>query len=347
MAGGLARGVLVTGASGFLGRHLLDVLAEAGVRTSVLVRPGTDRSGFEGRPVELREADYGDPASLRRAVCGVAAVFHLGAVVDDTNEVRLRAGNVEATRRLATACLETISAPPRFVYASSISAVGPSPSGRPKAETDPCRPVSAYGRSKRAAELAVAELHPDLPRVVLRLPNMLGEGQRQLRATMALIRKRIVPIPGNGDKQTSLCFARDAAKALLQAAQRGAAGVFHVSDGDRYSWGDIVAPLVRVLAPGLVLRLRTPSLTAVASLVEAWAGIAHQAPRLTVHNVRSAFRYYWVFDAGKIRREWGFRPSLAFEPEMTRLAEAYRDEMRAWSRRDNRAMPSSKSAAGA
>jgi nucleoside-diphosphate-sugar epimerase len=117
MAGGLARGVLVTGASGFLGRHLLDVLAEAGVRTSVLVRPGTDRSGFEGRPVELREADYGDPASLRRAVCGVAAVFHLGAVVDDTNEVRLRAGNVEATRRLATACLETISAPPRFVYA--------------------------------------------------------------------------------------------------------------------------------------------------------------------------------------------------------------------------------------
>jgi dihydroflavonol-4-reductase len=326
-AGGSGR-VLVTGGTGFLGRHLLDLLAEGTHEVVVLVREETDRTGLAGRPIIPVKADYDDPASLLRALEGVTRVYHLGAAVDDQDEEILERGNVRATRSLAEACLRARSGPPLFVYASSIAAAGPSTPGRPKTEAEPCRPVSAYGRSKLKAERVLLSLRPALPSVLLRLPNLIGSGQRQMETTMALIARRIVPIPGNGDRQTSLCTAADAARALLLAAERspGRGEIYNVSDGAAYRWEDIVAPLVRVLASGPVVRLRTPALIAVAALMEVGAGIRNAAPRLTVHDVRSARRNYWVFDDSKIRRELEFRPSASVARELERIARAYRDE---------------------
>jgi len=332
MAAAAAPGrVLVTGGTGFLGRHLLDLLADGTREVAVLVRRETDRKSLAGRPVIPVAGDYDDPASLSRALADVTRVYHLGAAVDDQDEEILERGNAGATRALAEACLRTPSSPPLFVYASSISASGPSRPGRPKTEAEPCRPVSAYGRSKRKAEQILQSLSSALPSVILRLPNLIGMGQRQMETTLALIARRIVPIPGNRDRQTSLCTAVDAARALLLAAERspGRGEIYNVSDGAAYRWEDIVAPLVRVLASGPVVRLRTPALIASAALMEAWAGVRRAAPRLTVHDVRSARENYWIFDDAKIRKELGFRPAVSVEEELDRIARAYRDERRA------------------
>ena len=327
-AAGAPGRVLVTGGTGFLGRHLLDLLADGTREVAVLVRKETDRRGLAGRPVVPVAGDYDDPASLSRALAGVKRVYHLGAAVDEQHEEILERVNVGATRALAEACLRTASDPPLFVYASSISASGPSRPGRLKTEAEPCRPVSPYGRSKLKAERILLSMSPLLPSVILRLPNLIGMGQRQMETTMALIARRIVPIPGNRDRQTSLCAAADAARALLLAAEQspGRGEIYNVSDGAAYRWEDIVAPLVRVLAPGPVLRLRTPALIAAAALMEAWAGVRRAAPRLTVHDVRSARENYWVFDDSKIRRELGFRPAVSVEKELDRIARAYKDE---------------------
>ena len=334
--------VLVTGGTGFLGRHLIELLTDGTHEIGVLVRRDTDKSLWAGRAVIPLEADYDDAASLRRALTGVTVVFHLGAAVDDLDEETLDRGNVQATRALSEACLQTGSRPPLFVYASSISAAGPSTPGRPRTEEEPCRPVSAYGRSKLRAERLLQERGPALPSVILRLPNLIGEGQRQLRTTMALVSRRIVPIPGNGDRQTSLCTATDAARALLLAAERspGRGEIYNVNDGGAYRWEDIVESLVRVLAPGPVVRLRTPMLIAAAALMEAWAGIRKAAPRFSVHDVRNTHRNYWVFDGSKFRRELGFEPTVALEPELKRIARAFRDEMRPPRKRNAPSAPS-------
>jgi dihydroflavonol-4-reductase len=322
---------LVTGGTGFLGGHLLDLLADGKREVAVLLRKDSRRSLLSGRPVIPLEADYDDESSLRRALSGVSCVYHLGAAVDATDEEILERANVRATAALAGACLRLGSRAPMFVYASSISASGPSIPGRPKTEEDPCRPISAYGRSKREAERIVRALGADLPSVILRLPNIIGTGQRQLRAAMSLISRRIVPIPGNGDHQTSLLSAADAARALRLAAARspGRGEVYNVGDGRAYRWEDIVAPLTRILAPGPVVRLRTPLLIAAGAVVETWAAMRKDAPRLTVHDVCSVFRNYWVFDDSKIRRELGFRSMDTIEMELTKMARSFRDERRA------------------
>lgn len=318
--------VLVTGSTGFLGRHLLDLLAVRGYEAVCLVRPETDARVLDGRPVVRVEADYADVASLRRAVQGARFVFHLGAVLGASDEQAFFQGNVAATQSLAAACLNS-STPPRFIFASSIAAAGPSRDGRPKTEMDPCEPVSAYGRSKLLAESALAALRPALPLVVLRLPNLLGRGQAQLRSAMSLIRRRIVPTLGDGRRRTSISFAQDAARALLLAAERspGLGEAYYVTDGKSYSWRDLVEPLVGELAPGPVLRLPAVALFGVAALAEGWSRMRRAPPALTIGDVVSVVSRDWVYDDTLIRSRLGYAPSVEFATEMTRLARAYRE----------------------
>ena len=317
--------VLVTGSTGFLGRHLLDLLAERGYEAVCLIRPETDARVLDGRAVVRAEADYADAGSLRRALRGVRFVFHLGAVLDGRDEQALFRGNVEATQQLAGACL-TYATPPRFVYASSIAAAGPS-AGRPKLETDPCEPVSSYGRSKLLGEQGLNALLPALPLVVLRLPNLVGLGQWQLRSVMALVRRRIVPVLGGPRRRTSICFAQDAARALLLAAERsaGEGEVYFATDGGSYTWEELVNPLVRELAPGPVLRLGLPPLLGAAALLQAWASARRVSPAVTIGDVLSARRHDWLFDDALIRRRLEWTPSVEFASEMPRLARAFRE----------------------
>jgi len=318
--------VLVTGSTGFLGRHLLDLLIARGYEPVCLVRPQTDAGSLDGRPVVRADGDYTDAASLQRALRGVRFVVHLGAALSASDEQVFFQANVAATQLLAAACLNGTT-PPRFIFASSIAAAGPSSDGRPKREAEPCEPVSAYGRSKLLAEKALAALCPALPLVILRLPNLLGRGQSQLRSTMSLIRRGIVPALGNGHRRTSICFAQDAARALLLAAERSPARgeVYYVTLGTSYSWRELVQPLVEELAPRLLLRVPTPALLAAAALAQAWARLRRSVPLLTIGDVRSAVSYDWVYDDSLIRRRLGWAPTVEFAPEMTRLAREFRD----------------------
>lgn len=318
--------VLVTGSTGFLGRHLLDHLAARGYAAVCLIRPATDARVLVGRPVVRAAADYDDADSLDRALAGVRCVFHLGAVLDGRDERALFRANVEATQLLAAACLRS-ERPPRFVFASSISAAGPSSDGRRMRETDPCAPVTAYGRTKLLAERALAALRPQLPLVVLRFPNLLGEGQRQLGTTMSLVRRHIVPVPGSPRTRTSICFAPDAARALVLAAERSPCQgeVYYATDGGAYTWQDLVEPLVRELVSGPVLRLRAPVLAGIAALIQAWAGLRGSTPVLTVDDILSTRRYNWLYDDTLIRTRLGWAPRVAFAAEMPRLARAFRE----------------------
>ncbi len=316
--------VLVTGSTGFLGRHLVDHLLQRGYEVACLVRPRTDVRALNGRHIVRADADYADPASLGRALEGVRTVFHLGALLDGRDEAALFRANVEATQLLAAACLRRPE-PPRFVYASSISAAGPSPDGRPRTESDPCAPVSAYGRSKLLAERGLAALLPALPLVVLRLPNILGEGQPKLASTTSLVRRRIVPIPGTRRTRTSIVFAQDAARALVLAAERspGKGEVYFVTGGAAYTWQELVEPFVDELVRGPVLRLRSPVLAAVAALIQGWSAVRGIRPVVTVSDVLSTRRHSWVFDDALIRERLGWEPSVDFASEMRRLARVY------------------------
>jgi len=212
---------LVTGASGFVGHHLVAHLVEDGTHVRCLVRPtsGTDRLRKMG--VELVEGNVTDAESLRRAVRGVDVVYHLAGVTKSLRKETMCEVNEVGSRLVAEACAAGES-PPVLVAVSSLAAAGPSSATRLRTEADPERPVSVYGKSKRAGELAVAALAGDVPATIVRPPIVFGEGDTDmLDMIRPVVRFRLHAAPGLLTKRFSLIHADDLSAGIRLAAEKG------------------------------------------------------------------------------------------------------------------------------
>ena len=183
--------IALTGATGFIGRHLLQALTARGYRVRVLLR----------RPVAVPEGassavvgDLSRPMNMAAALAGVDAVVHsagLAHAMSGTPEDDYRASNLEATRTLA-ACAAKARVR-RFVFLSSIRAQTGPGADHPLRETDPAEPTDAYGRSKLAAEEVLAESGLDW--VALRPVLVYGAGVKGNMAALLRLARTPYPLP--------------------------------------------------------------------------------------------------------------------------------------------------------
>jgi nucleoside-diphosphate-sugar epimerase len=319
---------LVTGSSGFVGGHLVRHLLQRGYDVSCLVRSASPAGALAKLPVTLVSGSYFDLESLRRAVRGMDYVFHAGAVLSAPDWPGYFKTNVEGTANILEACVQANPALRKFVHVSSISAAGPAPGKKPLRETDACRPVSLYGQSKRQAELAATAFFSRLPVVIIRPPNVLGAGQRELLAVMKLLRRRIVPVIGRREKQTSICFVQDLVRALVLAAEhdRASGRTYFVAADEAYSWREIMAELLRALDMKFVLKIPHALLLGVALVSEAVAGLSGKPPLVTRSDLRSARGNYWLCDGSRIHAELGFRTEVEFAAGMRDIVRQFRAE---------------------
>ncbi|MCC6557334.1 MAG: SDR family NAD(P)-dependent oxidoreductase [Polyangiaceae bacterium] len=225
--------VVVTGAAGFVGRHLVRLLAEGGARVRATDRAPEDRAFFGPLGVEYVAADLTDPASLRRVFEGsLDRVFHLGAICNFTTPYdRLRPVNVEGARRVAA--LSRRAGVRRFVHMSSTAVYGRY-RGRPFTEEAARAPADDYGRSKRDGEDEVfAEMRAGLPVTVLRPCTIYGPGCTDGAGKVFSRRSAIGAIPGSGRQALSTVRVEDVAAAAEHLSRRPEANgqVYNLVDG--------------------------------------------------------------------------------------------------------------------
>jgi nucleoside-diphosphate-sugar epimerase len=304
----------VTGSSGFVGGHLVRHLLGRGYDVSCLVRATSDPGALAALPVARISGSYFDLESLRRAVRGVDVIFHAGAVLSAPDWPGYCKTNVEGTANLLEACAQDNPGLRKFVYISSISAAGPALDKKPLREADDCRPVSLYGKSKFLAEQAAVAFFDRLPIVIIRPPNVLGSGQKELLAVMKLLRRRIVPLIGRREKQTSICFVPDLVRALVLAAEqdRARGKTYFVAAAEACSWRDILKQLLLEMDLKFVLKIPHPLLLGVALVSEAVSGLTGKPPLVTRSDLCSARDKYWLCDASLIREELGFQTEVEF-----------------------------------
>ena len=181
--------VMVTGATGFVGSHLVEALCEKDVQVNVFTRKTSNDKWIADLPPDRYYGDMSDPESLRDALDGVETVFHLAGVTKAFDEKTYIRVNAEGTKHLLDACLSMQSPPKRIVIVSSLAAAGPSTRDRPKRESDPCRPVSPYGRSKQMAEEVAAYYTDKLSIVIVRPPAVYGPRDGDFLSSFKLIKK--------------------------------------------------------------------------------------------------------------------------------------------------------------
>ncbi|HMB07936.1 MAG TPA: NAD-dependent epimerase/dehydratase family protein [Isosphaeraceae bacterium] len=246
---------LVTGATGFLGRHVLAAL-DAGATPGIQVVASGRRRPSSWAPSTFLEVDLGDPAAVRSAI-GTSepeVILHLAGRTPPAGAKALYRDNARATVHLLDA-LRGRGRPARVVLAGSAAELGPVPvDDLPVGEDYPCRPRDAYGRSKWLATAAGLAARAPLDVVVARVFNPIGPGLPASQAFGRFAARLAEPGPdplrlgvGDLDARRDFVDVRDVARALVALAIAGRAGrVYHVGTGRSHRVGDGLDHLIRL-----------------------------------------------------------------------------------------------------
>jgi nucleoside-diphosphate-sugar epimerase len=308
--------VALTGATGFLGSHIADQLLAAGCRVRVSVRATSNLRWLEGKPVEIVEIDLGSAADCRAFVAGSEAVVHCAGVVSATREEDYRKANVDTTRVLLEAAQQEWAgvADHVFLLVSSLAAHGPAPLSRPAVETAECHPITAYGRSKRAAEQLALEGDWDFRCVSLRPPGLYGPRDTEFVPLFKAARWGLTARIGQSITGLSLVDGRDAAAAALALlASEQAVGPYFVDDGQAgYSWPQLAAALGQAAGRKVrVLPLPLGLLKLAAAVVG--RGRAARSPVLNADRLADLDAEGWACDGSRLNRDTGFRAQFDLE----------------------------------
>ncbi len=314
--------VLVTGATGFIGQHLVKrLLAVDPAQVRIVTRSRPPANAFlepnERRRLEAVVGDLSLPDDFEPLCEDIDVVFHTAAVVPYRPGVpkavlACKQLNVEGTTRLARAAARSGVA--RFVHVSSTAAMGIQGEGVVD-EQSPCYPDSPYGRSKRNAELQLMSLYRThgLNVVILRPCLVSGEGQRggPLLTLFKLCRRGWFPVIGNClDLEKPLLCVHDLVGALFLAAAKGRRGEIYLlhSDG-RHTLRQVVETAGRMVGNARPYR-RIPMALAylVVGALAPLAYLAGRSPPMTAPRV-SQFLSQRRIEIRKARTELQFRPA--------------------------------------
>jgi len=307
--------VLVTGANGFIGRALCDVLAASGRRVRKAVR-----MPVPGLPDAVAVGDIGTDTDWGAAFDGVECILHLASPSDPQRGspaeslAGYRRVNVAGSRRLAEQA--AAAGAQRLLFMSTIKVNGERTAERAYAENDAPRPEDAYGISKQEAEQVLRDVgqKTGLEIVVLRPPLVYGPGVKGNFLRLMNLVARGVPLPlAAVDNRRSLIYTGNLAGAIGKAldAPQAAGRTYLVSDGEDVSMPDLVRGLARAL--GVKPRLLSFPLAAL-GLAATLAGKRAEFARVTGSL---------QVDSSRIRRELDWRPPFTLAQGLELTAKWY------------------------
>lgn len=316
----------VTGATGFVGGHLVDRLLAAGDEVTALVRSPAKAAGLAERGVRLVRGDLEARDALREAAAGADVVYHVAALVGAVDEAEFLRANREGTASVVAAVRE-VAVSARFVQVSSLAAAGPAARGRPRAAHEPEAPVTMYGRSKLAAEQVVRE--SGLRWVIVRPPAVYGPRDADNFITLfRALRWGVAPIFGDGTQELSLVHVEDLAAGIR------AAGV--AADVERRAWfvhhpevvtsADVVRGIARELGRGVTV-LPLPRVVAAAALgvTGRLATLLKRKTILRADKVHEFFAPAWTGDVAPFLAATGWQPRFDLAAGLAHTHAWYRE----------------------
>jgi dihydroflavonol-4-reductase len=316
--------VLLTGASGFIGSHVLASLLDAGYPVRALVRPGSRWRAPAG--AETLEGDVRRSGELVRGIEGCRWLVHVAGSYSFSPRRRAEANAVNVRGCASLLEAARLAGVERAVVTSSSATVGPAPEGGLATEADRAEPDghSAYHASKIAQERAA--LAARLP-VVLVLPTApVGAGDAAPtptgRMVLDVLRGRVPGSVGGGG--LNLVDVRDVARAHLAALERGVARERYLVGGVNVTLDEAFG-LVASAAGSRRPRLRIPYAVAwlAGNVDELRCRVTGEEPAIPLEGVRMARHRMWV-DASRARRDLGVHPS-PITPALDAAVRWYRD----------------------
>jgi nucleoside-diphosphate-sugar epimerase/predicted dehydrogenase len=311
---GLAN-VLVTGATGLIGRHLVRRLLQEGLRVRIFVRRQPPAEFMNDGNIEVFLGDLGDPAAVDRAVAGAEIVYHVGATMKGGADDHER-GTVCGTKNIVESVLRHHVQ--RLVYISSLSCLHAAPSNRGAIVTEdwPVEPFpakrGAYTQAKTEAEKIVRDAvrHRHLRAVLLRPGRVFGPGMTLLTPEVARRIGNLFVILGDGTRELPLVYVDDVVSAIVLAAEKSQfdGSVFHIVDRTHITQNQLVRDyILKNAKEAKVIHVPVAVLYSLALGLEVLSKVLRRSVPLSIYRVKSALARM-QFDCSRAEKEIGWQP---------------------------------------
>jgi predicted dehydrogenase/nucleoside-diphosphate-sugar epimerase len=315
-SGGDAK-ILVTGANGLIGRHLVRRLLQEGNRVRLFVRREPEAQWMNDANVEVFLGDLGDPAAVDRAVAGTEIVYHVGAAMKGAAHDHER-GTVCGTQNVVNSMLR--HSVQRLVYISSLSCLHAAAAQRGDVITEdwPIEPFpsrrGAYTQAKTVAEKTVLDAVRDghLRAVLLRPGRVFGPGMTLLTPEVARRIGNAFVVLGDGTRELPLVYVEDVIDAIVLAAETSEfdGKVFHIVDQTRITQNQVVRDYIaRNAKKAKVIHLPIAVVYTLALGVEVLAKVLKRPAPLSRYRVKSALARM-RFDCSRAENDLGWQPRV-------------------------------------
>lgn len=306
---------LVTGATGFIGTHLVNRLLSDGHIVRCMARSESVRPEEFADKVEWVVGDLQDKDSLNKAVQDIEIILHLAGAVKAQNAFEFLQINFYGTQNLLNAISEYGKKDVRLIYISSLSAGGASDALKPKHEDEPAFPVSAYGNSKLAAEIAVLKQKENIHVTIIRPAIVYGPGDKETLWFYELARKNISPRIGLRKNYFSMIYVEDLVRLMILIMNNplDSGEIFYAADlnDEGYSQSEVIETTAKILGEWTVTLYVPKSIVWLMSVLSGF--FSRLVGKLSIFNAdkyREITQEYWVCTSEKARRLLNFKPEV-------------------------------------
>ncbi|UCF87192.1 MAG: NAD(P)-dependent oxidoreductase [Nitrospiraceae bacterium] len=317
--------VLITGASGFIGSHLVERLLVNGFEITCLTRNASRPEWLEGLDISLIQGDCSDREFLYKSVRGYDYIFHLAGITKTNQRNDYYDVNTAGTENIISAVAHNNPNIKRFVYISSLSAFGPKVNKSIPIENEIPHPVSDYGNSKLSAEKALHKYISNIPISILRPSAVYGPRDREVFLIFQYIKKGVIPSWGKG--HTSLIYIDDLIDAVILASESTLAigKTYFISDGEIYSNENILKEISSTLhVKPLTIRVPRNLLSVIGFLSDVISTMIGKKTMINRDKCKELMYSEWVCDINKARSDLGFKPKVGLKEGIQWTADWYK-----------------------
>jgi nucleoside-diphosphate-sugar epimerase len=318
----------VTGATGFVGSHLVDKLLEKGYEVYCLKRKTSSTKWLDGKNVKFVDGDLFSNDKLEEVIKNMDYVFHVAGVVKAKNREGFEKGNNLATKNLVDITYKVNPGIKKFVHISSLAVCGPTPGNVPIDETYEPKPITTYGITKLKAEHEVMKYKGKMNVTIIRPPAVFGPRDAEILVYFKTFSRGLNSIIGFGEKYLSLVYVEELVKGIILAAESDKANgeTYFICMDKEYNWdqiGDVTSKVLNKKA--FKLKLPHSFVFSVGYIAQFFASFTKNAATLNVEKCKDITRTRWVCSNQKAKEQLGFEHSLTLEEAFKKTADWYKE----------------------
>ncbi len=322
--------VLVTGATGFVGSHMVELLHRMGWEVVCPVRNPLALRNLEG--LSCRTPTFSELDSMMVEGYEFDYAFHMAGATRGLAYEDYRKANVELTRRLLDLLLQSGAAKrlKRFVLVSSQAAAGPSPDdGSAISEDAEPRPVSHYGMSKLEAERVVLTYSDRLPITIARPCAVFGPRDVDVLGAFKSAQMRFIPYLAGPPRLVSLIYVKDLVEGILAAclSPRAVGGAYFLANADPVRWIDFVSLIASCVGKSaLKFPIPLPLMAVVAKAGDILGAITGKPQLLRSEKFAEMKQMAWVCSTERAKIELQWEATTALETSVKETADWYKQQ---------------------